>query len=226
MEDYSKIFNLAGNLIYVGLFLVAVWGVFCVVLLIRRIAKKGFRDSQAESTFIQQVRSQLRAGDYEQAIATCQEPSYSERAVAQLAVLALQNRNLGLAKLRPMLAERFERDVLAELQYGLSWINTVVKAAPMLGLLGTVFGMIGAFGSIAGAKRGNVDHTAFAGDIGLALYTTAIGLVIAIPLVLCTSLIVVRMRRLESTVEEGVSHFLDELGENELAPQRAEQYSA
>lgn len=214
MEDYSKILSVGGYLIYGGLFLIAVWGVFCVVLLIRRIDKKRFRDPQAESAFIDQVRSQLRAGQYDQAIAICQEPANSERAVAQLAVLALQNRRLGMAKLREMLGDRFEREVLAELQYGLSWINTVVKSAPMLGLLGTVVGMIGAFGSIAGVKRGNLDHTVFAGDISVALFTTAIGLVIAIPLVLCSSLIIVRMRRLEDNVEDGVTHFLDELAEN------------
>ena len=214
MEDYSKILYVAGDLVYGALFLIAVWGIFQIVLLIRRIDKKRFRDTQAEAAFVEQVRSQMRSGQFDQAITICQEPAHSERAVAQLAVLALQNRKLGLAKLRQMLGDRFEREVLAELQYGLSWVNTVVKAAPMLGLLGTVVGMIGAFGSIAGVKKGNLDHTVFARDISVALFTTAIGLVIAIPLVLCASLIIVRMRRLEDTVEDGVTHLLDEMAES------------
>lgn len=58
-------------------------------------------------------------------------------------------------------------------------LETVVQAAPMLGLLGTVIGMIDAFSTLAGAD-GAVDPTQLAGGIWTALTTTAAGLAIAL----------------------------------------------
>ena len=49
----------------------------------------------------------------------------------------------------------------------------------MLGLLGTVVGMMGAFNTLA--AEGQADPSTLAGDIGLAMVTTASGLIVAIP---------------------------------------------
>jgi biopolymer transport protein ExbB len=59
-------------------------------------------------------------------------------------------------------------------------LEAVVQAAPMLGLLGTVIGMIEAFGKVA-QGGGAADSTALAGGIWIALTTTAAGLTVAIP---------------------------------------------
>ena len=58
-------------------------------------------------------------------------------------------------------------------------LETVVQAAPILGLLGTVIGMIDAFSTLAGAD-GAVDPTQLAGGIWTALTTTAAGLAVAL----------------------------------------------
>ena len=59
-------------------------------------------------------------------------------------------------------------------------IEAVVQASPMLGLLGTVIGMIEAFGKVS-QGGGAADPAALAGGIWIALTTTALGLTIAIP---------------------------------------------
>ncbi len=62
----------------------------------------------------------------------------------------------------------------------MTWINLislVAQAAPMLGLFGTVFGMIGAFAQLA---TGNAEPSSLAGDISIALLTTMWGLIVAI----------------------------------------------
>lgn len=59
-------------------------------------------------------------------------------------------------------------------------IEAVVQASPMLGLLGTVIGMIEAFGKVS-AGGGAADPSALAGGIWIALTTTAMGLAVAIP---------------------------------------------
>lgn len=64
----------------------------------------------------------------------------------------------------------------------LTWISVMSNIAPMLGLLGTVQGMIGAFANIS---AGAPDVGILAMNIAQALYTTAAGLSIAIPCVTC-----------------------------------------
>jgi biopolymer transport protein ExbB/TolQ len=121
----------------------------------------------------------------------------------------MDNRDLGFAKTRQLLVDRFQRDVLADLDYRLSWVATVIKAAPMIGLLGTVVGMMGAFGSLAAAE--SVKPENLASDIMLALITTACGLAIAIPLVLLLAAVNVRIRQMEDLVVSGLNRFLEGL---------------
>ncbi len=73
------------------------------------------------------------------------------------------------------MADRFQRDVLQDLEYRLSWVYTVIKTAPMIGLLGTVIGMMAAFAKFADPNA-TVEVTQLAQDIQFALITTALGL--------------------------------------------------
>ena len=72
-------------------------------------------------------------------------------------------------------AELIESNCLRWIQY----LNVIATIAPMVGLLGTVSGMIGAFQTIATGGMGKPEL--LAGDIGEALITTATGLTIGIP---------------------------------------------
>ena len=67
-----------------------------------------------------------------------------------------------------------------ELEKGMSLLGTVVNAAPQLGLLGTVTGMITAFSVLT--RNGENTARIVAGGISEALYTTAFGLIVAIPM--------------------------------------------
>jgi biopolymer transport protein ExbB len=71
------------------------------------------------------------------------------------------------------------RHVVAQLERYLNTLGTVASVAPLLGLLGTVFGMIDVFGVIMNAGTGNA--AVLAGGISKALITTAAGLSVAIP---------------------------------------------
>lgn len=78
------------------------------------------------------------------------------------------------------------------------WIGIIAAVGPMLGLLGTVFGMIGAFatiGSLSGVQRSQELST----YMSLALVTTAEGLIVAIP---CTVAFSVFRRRIEAISTE------------------------
>jgi biopolymer transport protein ExbB len=202
----------AGPVIYTALGLAALYGVFTVVLLIRKVREKRFASNAAAEEFLDQVRDRLAQKDFEGAAALCDSPACWAKAVPQLIMVAIAERDRPMSKLRQLLAEKFERDVLADLEYRFSWIGTIIKSAPMLGLLGTVTGMILAFAKIAtSSSAGGVDPTTLADDISFALFTTALGLAVAIPLTLLGALVRVRMGKLQDSVQQYLSEFLDDL---------------
>jgi biopolymer transport protein ExbB len=96
---------------------------------------------------------------------------------------------------------------LGFLERGLVILATVANAAPLLGFLGTVIGMIIAFASIEAA--GNVDATLVAGGIKVALLTTATGLLIAIPVNVGYNFFVTRIDTLILDMEQGAQKVLD-----------------
>lgn len=204
--DITAITYVAGIVDYCALALVALWGAFCVVMVWRRVGRVRFRSEREQEAFLDQLDELISQGAVDQARALCEN---DPRALPQLVLLALSNLDLGYSRLRALLVDRFQRDVLADFEYRLSWIATVIKAAPMLGLFGTVVGMMGAFSKLAVQR--NVEPNLLANDISLALITTAIGLAIAIPLVLATASINVRIRKLEDLVSFGLNRFLETL---------------
>lgn len=201
----------SGPVIYGALGLSALYGVFTVVLLIRKVREKRFASDAAAEEFLDQVRERMAQKDFEGAAAVCDSPAYWAKAVPQLIMVAIAERDRPMGKLRQLLAEKFERDVLADLEYRFSWIGTIIKSAPMLGLLGTVTGMILAFAKIATSSSTGVDPTTLADDISFALFTTAMGLAVAIPLTLLGALVRVRMGKLQDAVQQYLSEFLDDL---------------
>lgn len=198
------VFYIIAMLIYTALALIALWGVFCVVMVWQRVAQKRFRTEAQQSEFLDALEGPLKQGDFDAVVELC---AGDRRATPQLVELAIANRGIGFAKVRALVMDRFQRDVLADLEYRLSWVSTVIKTAPMIGLFGTVLGMMGAFATLASAE--NVDPTQLADDINVALRTTACGLAIAIPLVLCMASVNVRIRKMEDLVASGLTRFLD-----------------
>jgi len=87
---------------------------------------------------------------------------------------------------REIMKESIEEEasqVIHELERFLTPLGTIAAIAPLLGLLGTVIGMIDVFAEIQVA--GNANNQALAGGISKALITTATGLTIAIPALAC-----------------------------------------
>lgn len=207
--DFGGLTTIAGNLTYVAQFVVAMWGAYCVVMVWQRVGRQRFRSEREQEAFLEELDGPLARGDFAAATALCDG---DPRAVPQLALIAIQNRQLGYAKVKHLVMDRFQRDVLSDLEQRLSWVNTVIKSEPMLGLFGTVLGMMGAFGKLA-VPGSNVSPTALASDISVALITTACGLAIAIPLMILTASINIRIRKMEELVGAGVARVLDGLRE-------------
>jgi biopolymer transport protein ExbB len=86
-------------------------------------------------------------------------------------------------------------------------LAVVATVSPLLGLFGTVYGMIGAFEAVALAGQMG-DPSIMAGDISFALVTTALGLVIAVPALISYHLFRVKTNILALELEEQVNHLL------------------
>ncbi len=98
---------------------------------------------------------------------------------------------------------------MSKLEKGLVVLATLTNIAPLLGFLGTVWGMILAFESIEAA--GEVEATLVAGGIKVALLTTAAGLVIAIPVSIGHNYFVAKIDGLVIDMEESAQKMVDTL---------------
>jgi biopolymer transport protein ExbB/TolQ len=201
----DQVFSFLSSAIYLVIFLIALWGAFCVVMVWSRVRQKQFSNEDQQSLFLEAIEEPLSSGDFDAAVEVCDG---DRRATCQLSQLAIENRKIGFAKVKQLVADRFQRDVLQDLEYRLSWVYTVIKTAPMIGLLGTVLGMMAAFSKLADPNA-TVVVSQLAMDIQFALITTALGLAIAIPLVLCTAYINVAIRKMEDLVSFGLNQFLE-----------------
>lgn len=200
--DLSQITGYVGTIIYVILGLVALWGAFCVVMAWARVKQKRFVSEEMQDEFLEAVEGPLREGRFDDITEMVER---DQRAMCQLVYLAVTNRELGHEKARQLIVDRFERDVLGDLEHRLAWVNTVIKTAPMIGLFGTVIGMMGAFAKLGGMEAVQADQ--LANDIMVALITTASGLAIAIPLVMAITSVNLRIRKMEDLVGAGLTRF-------------------
>lgn len=209
--NFAQVVDFFSNLVYPLQALTALQGAYLCIVVLRRLSQKRFRSAAAEDEFLGEVRGRLQNNETEAVIELCDSPGYWSKAVPQLVLVAMQNIELPVSKLRQMLAERFEQDIIVDMENRVAWINTIVKVAPMLGLQGTVLGMIAAFAKIASAGKSGVDPTALASDISFALFTTAIGLMVAIPLVMALASIHVRQGKLQDSVQYMLGTFLEDV---------------
>ncbi len=201
----EAIYTITSNTIYPIMALTAGWGLFCALVVWQRIRQKQFRTEALQNAFLEAVEEPLSKGDFQGAFEVADG---DRRAICQLACLAIENRKLGFGKVKQLLVDRFQRDVLQDLDFRLSWVVTVIKTGPMLGLLGTVLGMMAAFAKLSGPE-GKVEVASLANDISFALITTIIGLLIAIPLSIILSAINIRIRKMEDITSYGINQFLE-----------------
>lgn len=102
----------------------------------------------------------------------------------------------------------FARLQVNEMERGLFVLEIVIAAAPLIGLLGTVTGLVGVFSGFS-ETTGMPDPTAFVEGIALALSTTVLGLSIAIPALVGNALLFRRVESLAARIEVGVERLND-----------------
>lgn len=122
------------------------------------------------------------------------------------------NKNVDAETLELKLDEAILRET-PKIERGINIIKILAAIAPLLGLLGTVVGMIGTFQSIT--LYGTGDPKIMAGDISMALVTTAQGLIAALPLILVHSVVAGRGKSIFHILDEQSAGIVAEIAEKE-----------
>lgn len=151
--------------------IIGVWSIIerLVVLRRRRVIP---------ATFVEGFLSQLRTGrmDRAQALALCQQ---NPSPVSEIFMHGVRKWGRPGVEVEQAVLDGGERQI-SQLKKGLRVLNGVSTLSPLIGLLGTVVGMIQSFNDIATAGAMGQTET-LAKGIAMALLTTAVGLLIAIP---------------------------------------------
>jgi biopolymer transport protein ExbB len=130
-----------------------------------------------------------------------QKPS----ALSRLLVVAVEHLEWPKAENRDALQTRARHEV-ARLERGLVVLEIIVGIAPLLGLVGTIHGLIILFGDLG--RMGISDHGTLARGIAIALHTTLMGLLVAIPSLVAWSYFNKRVENLAVEMESLCDEFL------------------
>ena len=153
-----------------------------------------------------QIRQYVQTSDINNAMALCNN---TDTPVARLVAKGLQRIGKPLTDISAAVENVGNLEIF-KLEKRLSTLATIAGAAPMIGFLGTVTGMILSFMNMAG---GDVSTEALAGGIYQALITTAFGLVVGIIAFIGYNSLVALMDRVIFKMEAATVDFLDLLQE-------------
>lgn len=214
--NISAIAGIVDKLCYMLLALNFLWGLYCIVTAYRRLSQFGFANRNEYNAFVDELMGKLKNRQYEEATAMCEG---DVRALPQLAHLALVNRDVGYEPMKQMVAETLTGDVVTDFDYRTGWVAVTIKSGPLLGLFGTVMGMMAAFSTIGSGAKVEPHH--IARDISIALVCTALGLLTAIPFNFLLASIQNRMRKLLEATSAGMLRVLTALKPDKLDKKKA-----
>lgn len=200
----NDIAKMMGDACYGFLALNFLWGLYNVIMGFRRVKELSFGDHDEQAEFVDDIMQKMQAGRFD----LIEELTGDDpRALPQLIQLAVGNRQLGYDQLRQVVMEILQRDVMGDLEYRSNWIATTIKCGPLLGLFGTVLGMMAAFGRIGTGEK--VQPSQIADEISIALICTAMGLGTAIPFNFMLASLTTRIRVLQDALGAGLMRVLD-----------------
>lgn len=198
-----KIYSFIGVADYFFLGAAALWGLYCIFLVAQRVSMLRFKNEEAQTNFIDNVENFISAGDFESAKRVCEE---SRKALPRMMDLAIRCENMPPDEVEMLVMDSFQADVVSDFDAALNWVSTIIKASPMLGLIGTVAGMMGAFETLETATSSEPTKTLLR-DIRMALEHTMIGLLITASLLIIVAFVNNRIKKLEESVVFGMNRF-------------------
>lgn len=179
-----------------------------LALCIERILYLHAAGSTNNEELLTSIEDALKKGGVEKAKEICKK---TRGPVASIFYQGLERSNNGI--------DAVEKSIIAYgsvqmglLERGTTWISLFIALAPMLGFMGTVIGMIGAFDAIEAA--GDISPSLVAGGIKVALLTTVFGLIVAIILQVFYNYIVSKIDDIVNKMEDASIALVDILANN------------
>ncbi|HOJ69263.1 MAG TPA: MotA/TolQ/ExbB proton channel family protein [Candidatus Hydrogenedentes bacterium] len=159
---------------------------------------------EVPASFVKRAHAQLRAGDLKGAFQMCQD---REETIAKVLRAGLKMAGHDRYVVQEAMESEGERAASA-LWQKVSYLNNIATVAPLLGLLGTVWGMMQAFSSIA-LDAAQVKGLTMAYSVSQAMITTAGGLIVAIPCMMIYFYLRGRVLRIIAELEAQASEFVE-----------------
>lgn len=191
---------IAGGAGFMGIVLLAL--IFGLALSVERIIYLNLSTTNTKK-LLNKVETALQNGGVDAAKEVCKN---TKGPVASIFWQGLHKYEDGLDVVEKSIVA-FGGVLMGRLEKGLSWIALFIALAPMLGFMGTVIGMIGAFADIAAA--GNISATVVASGIQVALLTTVFGLIVAIILQVFYNYLVAKIDSIVNDMEDSTIEFVD-----------------
>jgi len=149
------------------------------------------------------VEDALKNGGVDAAKEVCRN---TRGPVASIYYQALDRYNEGMEVVEKSVVS-YGSVLMGRLEMNLTWVSLFIAIAPMLGFMGTVIGMIGAFDAIA--QAGDISPTIVADGIKVALLTTVFGLIVAVILQVFYNYIIAKIDTIVNTMEDATISFMD-----------------
>jgi biopolymer transport protein ExbB len=164
--------------------------------------------TRIDPNFMDRIRDYIHEGKVEAALKLCQS---TNRPVSRMIEKGINRLGRSLQDVNTAVENVGNLEV-AVLEKGLSLLATTAGAAPMMGFLGTVTGMVRAFYDMANAGN-NIDIKLLSTGIYQAMITTVAGLIVGIMAYLAYNFLVARINKVVNMLEVSTMEFMDLLNE-------------
>ena len=191
MNFVLDLIDKGGILIY-PLIVLLIWGILIIVVKLATLRN----DRIINPGVVHKVEELLLQRKIPEATAYCKQNPLPMTRILLAGIVSYERSEPELKEI----LEEAGRQELPGIRRQLTALGTIAGAAPLIGLLGTVLGMISVFATLS--KQTNVNPTTLAGGISEALITTAVGLVIATPTLIFHNFFVAKVQNLIIEMEK------------------------
>ena len=191
-----------GNII---MSVLGILSILAIYILIERISALN-KARKGNSDFISNINSLVNNKKYSEAISSCKE---EDSTISRMIEKGLRRNGQPFNEIHSAMENQGKLEV-SKLEYNLTILATISGAAPMIGFLGTVIGMILAFHDMASAG-GNIDVEMLSKGIYTAMITTVAGLVVGIISYISYNFLLSKIDKIVFSMESASSEFLDNL---------------
>jgi biopolymer transport protein ExbB len=179
--------------------------VFAVYILIERIFSLKNANKESED-FLKEIHILIKQKKYNEAITACKEENSN---ISRMIEKGIKRIDKSFNEIHSAMENQGKIEV-NKLEHNLTNLATISGAAPMIGFLGTVIGMILAFHDMASAG-GNIDVEMLSKGIYTAMITTVAGLTVGIISYISYNFLLSKIDKIVFSMENASSEFLDNI---------------